>query len=73
MIATDPSKCPDCGELAAFSKKRGRHFCADCELEFATPVQLLDPQTIFLSCADKSEREEAFDVSEKLVLLIKAE
>ena len=73
MIATDPFKCPDCGELAAFSKKRGKHFCAECELEFDAPVQLVDPQTIFLSYAHKSEREEDFDVSEELVLLIKAE
>ena len=73
MIANDPFKCPDCGELAAFSKKRGKHFCAECELEFVAPVKLVDPQTIFLSYAHKSEREEDFDVSEELVLLIKAE
>jgi hypothetical protein len=33
----------------------------------------IDPQSIFLSYAHKSEREEDFDLSEELVLLVKAE
>lgn len=39
----------------------------------ATPAQAVEPQTIFLSYAHRSEREQDFDVSEELVLLIQAE
>lgn len=67
------SACPQCGEVSAFSKKRARHFCAECELEFDAPVVAVNPQTIFLSYAHKSEQEEDYDISEELVLLIKAE
>lgn len=65
--------CPQCSDPAAFSKKRGKFFCAECELEFDAPTQAVEPQTIFLSYAHRSEREEDFDVSEELVLLIQAE
>jgi tetratricopeptide (TPR) repeat protein len=65
--------CPQCGDPAAFSKKRSRYFCAECELEFDATAQAVEPQTIFLSYAHRSEREEDFDVSEELVLLIQAE
>ena len=65
--------CPRCSDRAAFSNKRGRYFCAECELEFDAPTQAVEPQTIFLSYAHRSEREEDFDVSEELVLLIQAE
>jgi TIR domain/NACHT domain len=65
--------CPQCGDLAAFSKKRGRYYCAECELEFDHPIQAIEPQAIFLSYAHRSEREEDFDVSEELVLLIQEE
>ena len=68
--------CPECGEPATFTffKKRGKFVCSECEAEFdQAPKSKVDPQTIFLSYAHKSEREEDFDVSEELVLLIKAE
>jgi tetratricopeptide (TPR) repeat protein len=68
--------CPECGAIAtfAFFKKRGKYVCSECEAEFdEAPKPPIDPQTIFLSYAHKSEREEDFDVSEELVLLIKAE
>jgi hypothetical protein len=65
--------CPQCGEPATFSKKRDRYFCAECEHEFDVPAQPVASQTIFLSYAHLSEREEDFDVSEELVLLMQAE
>ncbi len=69
----DPRSCPNCGEPVVFSRKRLRFYCSECELAFDPPTAVLDPQTIFLSYAHKSERDEDFDVSEELVLLIKAE
>ena len=73
MSIHDPRSCPNCGELVVFSKKRLRFHCSECELSFDPASRVLDPQTIFLSYAHKSERDEDFDVSEELVLLIKAE
>jgi tetratricopeptide (TPR) repeat protein len=50
------------------------YVCSNCEAAFDEAPKLpVTPQTIFLSYAHKSEREEDFDVSEELVLLIKAE
>ncbi len=69
----DPENCPNCGEHAIFSKKRLKFYCAECDFAFAPPARVVEPQTIFLSYAHKSERDEDFDVSEELVLLIKAE
>lgn len=65
--------CPQCFELATFSKKRGQFYCSECELAFDPPALQIEPQTIFLSYAHKSERAEDFDVSEELVWLIKEE
>ena len=68
--------CPLCNELAefAFSKKISKYRCSECDEEFEElPKAPIDPQTIFLSYAHKSEREEDFDVSEDLVWLIKKE
>lgn len=65
--------CPQCGDVAAFSKKRGRFYCAECDLEFDSKEKSITPQTIFLSYAHRSESEGDFDVSEDLVLLIKDE
>ncbi len=70
------SVCPECGEPATFIffKKRGTFVCSECEAEFdQAPKPPIEPQTIFRSYAHKSERAEDFDVSEELVLLIKAE
>jgi hypothetical protein len=67
-VITQP--CPRCADPAAYSKKRERYFCAECELEFDAHVQAVEPQTIFLSYAHRSEREEDFDLSEELVKLI---
>lgn len=63
--------CPSCGEPAPFSKRRSRHYCDECELAFDAPARAIEPQTIFLSYAHRSERDEDFDVSEDLVLLVK--
>ena len=34
----DPIPCPQCSDPAAFSKRRGRHYCAECEFEFGPNV-----------------------------------
>jgi tetratricopeptide (TPR) repeat protein len=48
--------------------------CAECEEEFESlPTPDIEPQTIFLSYAHKSERQEDYDISEELVWLIKEE
>jgi tetratricopeptide (TPR) repeat protein len=65
--------CPACGEDVAFSRRRNRHYCDSCQVEFNAPVRAIEPQTVFLSYAHRSERDEDFDLSEDLVLLIKAE
>ncbi|WP_108646462.1 tetratricopeptide repeat protein [Polynucleobacter rarus] len=67
------ASCPQCSELATFSKKRSQFYCSECELVFNPPATQIEPQTIFLSYAHKSEREEDYDVSEELVWLIKDE
>ena len=73
MINSKPAKCPQCGETAPYSKRRSSHYCAECDLVFDAPKPAVEPQTIFLSYAHKSELEEDFDVSEELVLLMKSE
>ena len=65
--------CPECAEPVKYVKRRARFYCDECELEFDTPSRAVEPQTIFLSYAHRSEREEDLDVSEDLVLLIQAE
>ena len=67
------ASCPQCSELATFSKKRGQFYCSECELAFEPPAVQIEPQTIFLSYAHKSEREQDYDISEDLVWLIKEE
>ena len=67
-----PTYCPNCNQPANFSPKRGRFYCAECEVAFdAGPDPVVEPQTIFLSYAHKSSCAEDFDVSEDLVLMIK--
>ena len=73
MTNNDLVGCPQCDRSVPFSNRRNRHYCDECQLVFDAPKPVTDPQTIFLSYAHKSEREEDFDVSEELVLLIKAE
>ena len=68
-----PARCPQCQETAAYSKRRSSHYCAECDLVFEAHKPAVEPQTIFLSYAHKSELEEDFDVSEELVLLVKSE
>jgi Tfp pilus assembly protein PilF len=65
--------CPQCFELATFSKKRNQFYCSECEFAFDPPDSQIESQTIFLSYAHKSERAEDYDVSEELVWLIKDE
>ena len=73
MINSKPAKCPQCGETANYSKRRSSHYCDECGLVFDAPKPAVEPQTIFLSYAHKSELKEDFDVSEELVLLMKSE
>ena len=68
----NPQPCPKCQSLAAFSPKREKYYCAECEDTFEPLTQKIDPQTIFLSYAHKSEKAEDYDISEELVLLVKA-
>jgi len=65
--------CPQCFELATFSKKRNQFYCSECEFAFDPPAPQIESQTIFLSYAHKSERADDYDVSEELVYLIKGE
>ena len=65
--------CPQCAEHVRYIKRRENYYCDECQIEFHASVQAVVPQTIFLSYAHKSEREDDFDISEELVLLIKAE
>jgi len=65
--------CPQCFELATFSKKRNQFYCSECEFAFDPPAPQIESQTIFLSYAHKSERADDYDVSEELVHLIKGE
>lgn len=65
--------CPECAEPVKYVKRRACFYCDECELEFDAPSRAIEPQTIFLSYAHLSEREEDLDVSEELVLLIRAE
>jgi tetratricopeptide (TPR) repeat protein len=67
--------CPACHEMAefSFSKKISKYRCSECDETFdALPKSPVDPQTIFLSYAHKSEKEQDYDISEDLVLLVKA-
>lgn len=65
--------CPECAEPVKYVKRRARFYCDECELEFDAPSRAEEPQTIFLSYAHLSEREEDFDVSEELVLLVSSD
>ncbi len=65
------ASCPQCSELATFSKKRSQFYCSECEFAFDLPTPHIEPQTIFLSYAHKSDRSEDYDLSEELVWLIK--
>ena len=65
--------CPKCFDLATFSKKRNLFYCSECEFAFDPPAVQIEPQTIFLSYAHKSEKPEDYDISEDLVWLIKDE
>jgi hypothetical protein len=56
--------------VANFSNRRQRYYCDECELEFDSLAAEVQAQTIFLSYAHKSEREDDFDISEELVLEI---
>ena len=58
VINSKPAKCPQCGETSPYSKRRSSHYCAECDIVFDTPKPAVEPQTIFLSYAHKSELEE---------------
>lgn len=66
--------CPSCNKAGEFSffKKREKYVCSECEEELdELPKAPIDPQTIFLSYAHKSEKPDDHDISEELVLLVK--
>ena len=67
--------CPSCSSTNTTFKAKAKLWeCNDCEERFADPLsQRITAQSIFLSYAHRSEREEDFDISEDLVWLIKAE
>jgi TIR domain len=50
-----PAACPQCNNMASFSKRRALHYCDECELQFdATTATLSAPQStprgqVFLS------------------------
>ena len=69
----NPSPCPTCNTPAAYSPKRSKYYCAECENTFDPPLQKIESQTIFLSYAHKSVKSEDYDISEDLVWLIKKE
>jgi tetratricopeptide (TPR) repeat protein len=67
--------CPSCNKAGEFSffKKREKYVCSECEEELdELPKAPIDPQTIFLSYPHKSEKPDDYDISEELVLLVKA-
>ena len=70
--------CPHCSSSKTSFKSKAKLWeCDDCEQRF-TKSHLnveaqFEAQTIFLSYAHKSEREEDYDLSEELVWLIKDE
>ena len=67
--------CPSCSSPNTTFKVKAKLWeCNDCEERFADPSsQRIAVQSIFLSYAHRSEREEDFDISEDLVWLIKEE
>jgi ribosomal protein L37AE/L43A len=70
--------CPHCASSNTKFKVKAKLWeCEDCEERFSEPSSVpnaqLEPQTIFLSYAHKSEHETDFDISEELVWLIKEE
>ena len=73
MTAKTPS-CPHCYSVNTIFKEKVRLWeCQDCDQRFDDPSsRKIDPQTIFLSYAHKSEKEQDYDISEELVLLVKA-
>jgi len=63
--------CPSCSnEDTLYKPEIGQYVCKKCFNVFS-PIKVIEPQTIFLSYAHKSEREEDFDISEDLVWLIR--
>lgn len=72
---TTPITCPHCSSSdTTFKAKAQLWECNECEKRFEDPAtQKVAPQTIFLSYAHKSEKEEDYDISEDLVWLIKEE
>ena len=66
--------CPHCSSADTTFKIKAKLWeCNECEKRFEDPsARKIDPQTIFLSYAHKSERTEDHDTSEDLVLLVKA-
>ena len=65
--------CPHCSSTNTIFKEKVKLWeCQDCDQRFEDPSACkIDPQTIFLSYAHKSEKPEDYDISEELVLLVK--
>ena len=72
---TNECICPFCSSAeTTFKKKVNLWECNDCESRFEfSSSRGLEPQTIFLSYAHKSEREADYDLTEELVWIIKDE
>ena len=66
--------CPHCSSTNTIFKEKVKLWeCQDCDQRFEDlSARKIDPQTIFLSYAHKSEKEQDYDISEDLVLLVKA-
>lgn len=74
MNSDSSPPCPHCKSPNTIYKERVRLWeCQNCEERFDSQANNIEPQTIFLSYAHKSEKSEDFDISEELVLLIKEE
>ncbi len=66
--------CPHCSSTNTIFKEKVKLWeCQDCDQRFEDlSARKIDPQTIFRSYAHKSEKEQDYDISEDLVLLVKA-
>jgi len=72
MISDLIATCPHCSSNQTIYKERVKLWeCQECDERFDPTKKTLDPQSIFLSYAHKSELVEDFDISEDLVWLIK--